>query len=93
MNTQQQAYIEGFVKRAGEYGLSHDEAIALLKSALDAAPVTTGTSATAKPAPTGTNWNQKILGALGMNTGAVDYPSMKGTEYKNTLRGGTASAK
>jgi hypothetical protein len=32
MNTQQQAYIEGFVKRAAEYGLSQNEAIELLKS-------------------------------------------------------------
>jgi hypothetical protein len=31
MNTQQQAYIEGFVKRASEYGFSEAEAIELLK--------------------------------------------------------------
>jgi hypothetical protein len=33
MNTQEQAYIEGFVKRASEYGFSYNEAIELLKSA------------------------------------------------------------
>ena len=33
MNTQQQAYIEGFVKRASEYGLNQGEAIELLKQA------------------------------------------------------------
>ena len=33
MNIQEQAYIEGFVKRASEYGFSQDEAISLLKSA------------------------------------------------------------
>jgi hypothetical protein len=34
MNTQQQqAYINGFVKRASEYGLTHNEAIELLKKA------------------------------------------------------------
>jgi hypothetical protein len=33
MNTQQQAYINGFVKRASEYGLNHNEAIELLKEA------------------------------------------------------------
>ena len=32
MNTQQ-AYINGFVKRAAEYGLGHDEAIGILKNA------------------------------------------------------------
>jgi hypothetical protein len=32
MNTQQQAYIEGFVKRASEYGLTQNEAFELLKS-------------------------------------------------------------
>jgi hypothetical protein len=32
MNTQQQAYINGFVKRASEYGLNQYEAIELLKS-------------------------------------------------------------
>jgi len=37
MNTQQ-AYIEGFVKRASEYGFSEDEAISLLKQA---APIPT----------------------------------------------------
>lgn len=35
--TAQQAYINGFVKRASEYGLNHNEAISLLKSALDPA--------------------------------------------------------
>ena len=33
MNTQEQAYTEGFVKRASEYGFSEAEAIALLKQA------------------------------------------------------------
>lgn len=33
MTTQQQAYINGFVKRAMEYGLSQQEAVELLKSA------------------------------------------------------------
>ena len=31
--TREQAYIEGFVKRAGEYGFNEDEAVALLKQA------------------------------------------------------------
>ena len=31
MNTQKQAYIEGFVKRAAEYGFSENEAVKLLK--------------------------------------------------------------
>jgi hypothetical protein len=33
MTAQEQAYINGFVKRAGEYGLSRGEAIELFKSA------------------------------------------------------------
>jgi hypothetical protein len=33
MNTQEQAYLQGFVKRAGEYGFNYEEAIALLKKA------------------------------------------------------------
>ena len=33
MNPQQQAYIEGFVKRASEYGFSEDESMDLLKQA------------------------------------------------------------
>jgi hypothetical protein len=33
MNTQQQAYIEGFVKRANEYGFNDEQAIELLKQA------------------------------------------------------------
>ena len=33
MNTQQQAYIEGFVKRASEYGFSENEAVNILKEA------------------------------------------------------------
>lgn len=33
MNTQQQAYIEGFVKRASEYGFSEEEALNTLKAA------------------------------------------------------------
>jgi len=90
MNTQQQAYIEGFVKRANDYGLNHNEAIELLKSALDPAAVNTGTVAAAPAKP---NMNQRILSALGMGTGAVDYPSMKGTEYNKVLRPGTSSAK
>jgi hypothetical protein len=44
MNTQEQAYIEGFVKRATEHGLSAHEAIELFKQA---AP---GVAVPAKPA-------------------------------------------
>jgi hypothetical protein len=33
MTTQQQAYIEGFVKRANEYGFSNQEALSILKQA------------------------------------------------------------
>jgi len=33
MNTKQQAYIEGFVKRANEYGYNQEEALYLLKEA------------------------------------------------------------
>jgi hypothetical protein len=33
MNTQQQAYIYGFVKRAAEYGFSENEALNILKNA------------------------------------------------------------
>ena len=33
MTTQQQAYIEGFVKRAAEYGFNEDEAVNILKEA------------------------------------------------------------
>jgi len=33
MNTQEQAYINGFVKRASEYGFGYNEAVELLKSA------------------------------------------------------------
>ena len=35
MNTQQQAYIEGFVKRAAEYGLNSNEAVDLLNKIAD----------------------------------------------------------
>jgi hypothetical protein len=34
MNTQEQAYIQGFVKRANEYGFNDNEAISLFKQAL-----------------------------------------------------------
>ena len=52
----QQAYINGFVKRAADYGYSEDQAIELLKSAVDAAsPAGFDMSATADaskvPAP------------------------------------------
>ena len=33
MNAQEQAYIEGFVKRASEYGFDEDEAFSILKEA------------------------------------------------------------
>ena len=36
--TAQQAYIEGFVKRASEYGFSEAEAIDILKNAAEQAP-------------------------------------------------------
>ena len=38
MNTTQQAYINGFVKRASEYGVSADEALELLKNSAEQAP-------------------------------------------------------
>ena len=38
MNTQEQAYIEGFVKRASEYGFSYNEAINLLKQSAEDGP-------------------------------------------------------
>jgi hypothetical protein len=51
MNTQQQAYINGFVKRASEYGLNQNEAIELLKQSADAPPVVnTGTATSTPPA-------------------------------------------
>ena len=34
MNTREQAYIDGFVKRASEYGVDQNEALALLKTAV-----------------------------------------------------------
>ena len=34
MNTQEQAYINGFLKRASEYGLSEEQAIAIYKQAM-----------------------------------------------------------
>ena len=34
MNLQEQAYLQGFVKRAGEYGFNQTEAISLFKQAL-----------------------------------------------------------
>lgn len=34
MNTQEQAYLQGFVKRANEYGFNDEEAISLFKQAL-----------------------------------------------------------
>lgn len=39
MNTQEQAYINGFVKRANEHGLNSHEALALLKAANSPLPV------------------------------------------------------
>ena len=50
MNTQQ-AYINGFVKRASEYGLSQREAIELLKQSADTAPVVNTGTASATPPP------------------------------------------
>jgi len=38
MNVEQQAYIEGFVKRASEYRFSRNEAIELLKTSAEKAP-------------------------------------------------------
>jgi hypothetical protein len=48
--TTQQAYINGFIKRASEYGYSESQAIEILKQAADPLPVNTGTAAAA-PAP------------------------------------------
>jgi hypothetical protein len=39
MNTQEEAYIKGFVKRANQYGLTSNEALALLKAANSPLPV------------------------------------------------------
>jgi hypothetical protein len=39
MNTQEQAYIEGFVKRAAEHGLTGEEALNLLKAANSPLPI------------------------------------------------------
>jgi hypothetical protein len=51
--TPEEAYIEGFVKRATQYGLSEAEAFELLKSAVDQDAVAQPgmRSATAKPGP------------------------------------------
>jgi hypothetical protein len=50
MNTQQQAYIQGFTKRAAAYGFDENEALILLKQSQAPAPVvgsiTTGDTAT-----------------------------------------------
>jgi hypothetical protein len=35
MHVQEQAYINGFVKRAAEYGYTHNQAIEILKTATD----------------------------------------------------------
>jgi hypothetical protein len=48
MNTQE-AYIQGFVKRAAEYGYNQQEALRLLKQANPGTPVVTGTAAASAP--------------------------------------------
>lgn len=53
MNTQEQAYIEGFVKRASQYGFNYNEAISLLKQADEyvASEPTFAQKAAIKPKP------------------------------------------
>ena len=48
MNTQEQAYINGFVKRAAEYGLTQEQAISIYKQAL-VSPVLMGKKPAMKP--------------------------------------------
>ena len=80
MNTQQ-AYIEGFVKRALEYGLNENEAVNLLKSAMDSVetqPVNQPgiefktTAPGLNPGPTTPPQSKRRLG------GTIKPPSMTG---------------
>jgi hypothetical protein len=66
MNTQEQAYINGFVKRANEHGLDQNEALALLKTAVSSEDLEK-----AKMSP-------GIAGALGILPGFSEvYGSLK----------------
>ncbi len=78
--TPEEAYIEGFVKRATEYGFSFDEAVAILKNAEDlpdgvpAVPLSALDSRNsknpAKPMPRGhaSKINPAHMNDLGKNT-------------------------
>lgn len=73
MGTQAQAYIQGFVKRANEYGFNNDEAVELLKEAKDADPFTYGLLS---GVPLATGFAGKMLGGtigggVGLFAGAL----------------------
>jgi hypothetical protein len=64
MNTQEQAYINGFVKRAAEYGLDYSESLSLLKSA-------------EKPGLWANIRAKKARGEKAAKPGSEDYPDKK----------------
>ena len=49
--TSEQAYVDGFVKRASEYGFNTQEALSLLKTAQPGAEAGANPPRTAKPVP------------------------------------------
>jgi hypothetical protein len=51
MNTQEQAYINGFVKRAAEYGYNEQQAIAIYKQAMGEMPMASKIKPPVKPIP------------------------------------------
>jgi hypothetical protein len=73
MNKQQQAYIEGFVKRASEYGFSENEAVEILKRANAPAPVAAPAHVGARRAFAGIGGAMGGLqgGAVGAGLGAL----------------------
>jgi hypothetical protein len=74
MTNQEQAYINGFVKRANEYGLSEQEALELLKSA---SPETLAMSPGAQTyAQAGTNPVRPVAPALPDGVPAVSLASL-----------------
>jgi hypothetical protein len=72
MNTQEQAYLNGFIKKAASYGVDADTAFAILKMANDGPQLISGggsliNSSTSKPTPEPTS----LTGLKGSGTGMM----------------------
>jgi hypothetical protein len=94
MHTQQQAYIEGFTKRASEYGFTQNEAIELLKSSgiVDATPTDYNyiiSNRTEKPTPAVPSGKLNDPFAIRTNPKITDFDKVRdpliGTDIRKTI--------